>query len=234
MQNLKKIKMIHRFNKYAVITLLLLRISGYSQIQDNNQDLLQGKTLTSFDFRSNELVGSIYVNEEFLLAKLSNREDQYLMRYNAYQDEMEFKKGDKIFNLSKNLNYLINFQGINKTYQVYNYIENKESVPGFFVVLYNGDNISLLTKEKIKFYEEVKAKTGYDKYKPPTMRRLDDKFYIGYKKSVAKELPRKEKDILDLFGSKYAKIESYAKTNKLGFKKEEDLIQLFMYYDSLK
>lgn len=226
--------MIHRFKRYAVITLLLLRISGYSQIQDNNQDLLQGKTLTSFDFRSNELVGSIYVNEEFLLAKLSNREDQYLMRYNAYQDEMEFKKGGKTFNLSKNLNYMINFQGINKTYQVYNYIENKETVPGFFVVLYSGDNISLLIKEKIKFYEEVKAKTGYDKYKPPTMRRLDDKFYIGYKKSVATELPRKEKDILDLFGSKAGEIGSYAKKNNLGFKKEEDLIQIFKYYDTLK
>lgn len=226
--------MINRFNKYTVITLLLLSISGYSQIQDNNQDLLQGKTLTSFDFRSNELVGSIYVNEEFLLAKLSNREDQYLMRYNAYQDEMEFKKSGNTFNLSKNLNYIINFQGINKTYQVYNYIENKETVPGFFVVLFSGDNISFLIKEKIKFYEEVKTKTSYDKYKPPTLKRLDDKFYIGYKKSVAIELPRKEKDVLDLFGSKSAEIESYAKTNKLGFKNKEDLIQLFRYYDSLK
>ena len=226
--------MITRFNKYTVITLLLLSLSGYSQKTDSEQTLVHRTSITSFDLRSKELVGSIYINEDFLPAKLSNSQDQYLMRYNAYLDEMEVEKNGNAYHLSKNLNYSINFEGINKTYQVYNYLEKKETVPGFFVVLYSGDNISLLIKEKIKFFEEVKPKTGYDKYVPPTLKRVSDEFYIGYKNRVAKELPSKKKDILDLFESKGSAIESYAKINNLGFKNREDLIQIFKYYDTLK
>ena len=226
--------MKNRFNKYTVITLLLLSLSGYSQKTDSEQTLVHRTSITSFDLRSKELVGSIYINEDFFPAKLSNSQDQYLVRYNAYLDEMEFEKNGNAYHLSKNLNYSINFEGINKTYQVYNYLEKKETVPGFFVVLYSGDNISLLIKEKIKFYEEVKAKTGYDKYKPPTLKRVSDEFYIGYKNSVAKELPSKKKGILDLFASKANEIESFANENKLGFKNREDLIQIFKYYDTLK
>ncbi|MDO9039331.1 MAG: hypothetical protein Q7U59_13390, partial [Lutibacter sp.] len=88
--------------------------------------------------------------------------------------------------------------------------------------------------EKIKFYEEVKAKTGYDKYKPPTLKRVEDEFYIGYKNSSAKELPSKKKDILSLFASKANEMESYVNENKLGFKSEEDLIKIFSYYHTLK
>ncbi|MHB1148174.1 MAG: hypothetical protein ACYC01_11355 [Lutibacter sp.] len=226
--------MINRFNKYTVIALLLFSISGYSQKTDSEQTLVHRTSITSFDLRSKELVGSIYINENFLPAKLSNSQEQYLIRYNAYQDEMEVEKNGNSYHLSKNLNYSINFEGINKTYQVYNYLEKKETVPGFFVVLYNGDNISLLIKEKIKFYEEVKAKTGYDKYKPPTLKRVADEFYIGYKNSSAKELPSKKKDILDLFTSKANEIESYMNENKLGFKNKEDLIKIFSYYHTLK
>jgi len=35
-------------------------------------------------------------------------------------------------------------------------------------------------KERIKFFEEVIAKSGYDKYQPPTLKRVRDKLYIGY------------------------------------------------------
>lgn len=195
-------------NKCAIALMLLISISGYCQKTDSEQTLVHRTSISSFDLRSKELVGSIYINEDFLPAKLSNSQDQYLIRYNAYQDEMEVEKNGKSYHLSKNLNYSINFEGINKTYQVYNYLGKKETIPGFFVVLYNGDNISLLIKEKIKFYEEVKSKTGYDKYKPPTLKRVNDEFYIGYKNSSAKELPSKKKDILSLFASKANEIES--------------------------
>lgn len=226
--------MITRFNKYSVLMLLLYSISGYSQKTDSEQTLVHRTSITSFDLRSKELVGSIYINDNFLPAKLSDSQNNYLIRYDAYQDEMEVEKDGNSYHLSKNLNYTINFEGINKTYQVYNYLGKKETVPGFFVVLYSGDNISLLIKEKIKFYEEVKAKTGYDKYKPPTLKRVDDEIYIGYKNSSAKELPSKKNDILSLFASKANEMESYVNENKLGFKSEEDLIKIFSYYHTLK
>lgn len=226
--------MTQQLNKCTIAILLLLSISGYSQKTDSEQTLVHRTSITSFDLRSKELVGSIYINKDFLPAKLSDSQDYYLIRYNAYQDEMEVEKNGKNYHLAKNFNYFINFEGVNKTYQVYNYKEKKETKSGFFVVFYNGDEISLLLKEKIKFYEEVKAKTGYDKYKPPTLKRVDDEIYIGYKNSLAKELPRKKKDIMSLFAGKANAIGSYMDENNLGFKNKEDLTQIFKFYYSLK
>ncbi|MDP2067603.1 MAG: hypothetical protein Q8K04_01435 [Lutibacter sp.] len=223
-----------QLNNYAIAFMLFFSISGYCQKTDSEQTLVDRTSITTFDLRSKELVGSIYINEAFLPAKLSYSQDQYLIRYNAYQDEMEIEKNGNPYHLSKNLSYSIYFEGINKTYQVYNYLNNKETVPGFFVVLFNGDNISLLIKEKIKFYDEVKAKNGYDKYKPPTLKRVADEFYIGYKNKSAKEFPNKKKDILALFASKAEEIGTYMNANKLGFKNQEDLLQIFRYYDTLK
>lgn len=222
-----------QIKNYVLLAILLFGISSYCQKTDSGQTLVHRSNITSFDLRSKELVGSIFINEDFLPAKLSDSQEHYLLRYNAYQDEMEVEKNDNIFHLSKNLNYSITFEGTNKTYQVYTYSEKNEIVPGFFVVLYNGEKISLLLKEKIKFYDEVKAKTGYDKYKPPTLKRVNDGFYIGYKNSSTKEFPSRKKDILNIFASKAGQIESYAKKNKLDFKNKEDLIQIFRYYDSL-
>jgi hypothetical protein len=225
--------MKQQLNKHMVALLLLFSIYGYSQKTDSEQTLVHRTTVTSFDLRSKELVGSIYINEDFLPAKLSDSQDHYLIRYNAYQDEMEVQKNGNSYHLSKNLNYSINFEGINKIYQVYNYAEKNETIPGFFVVLYKGEKSSLLLKEKIKFYEEVKAKTGYDKFKPPTLKRVNDEFYIGYKNNLANELPSKKKAILNLFESKAGEIKSYAKNNNLRFKNKEDLIQIFRYYNTL-
>jgi hypothetical protein len=223
-----------QLNNYAIAFMLFFSISGYCQKTDSEQTLVDRTSITTFDLRSKELVGSIYINEAFLPAKLSYSQDQYLIRYNAYQDEMEIEKNGNPYHLSKNLSYSIYFEGINKTYQVYNYLNNKETVPGFFVVLFNGDNISLLIKEKIKFYDEVKAKNGYDKYVPPTLKRVDDKFYVVFKNNPAIALPNKKKEVISLFESKGSAIESYAKINNLGFKNREDLIKICKYYDTLE
>jgi len=225
--------MKQQLNKYIVALLLLFSNYGFCQKTDSEQTLVHRTSITSFDLRSKELVGSIYINEDFLPAKLSDSKDNYLIRYNAYQDEMEVQKNGNIHHLSKNLNYSINFEGINKTYKVFNYSKKNETVSGFFVVLYKGEKLSLLLKEEIKFYEEVKAKTGYDKYIPPTLKRENDEFYIGYKNNSAKELPRKKKEILNLFASKSDEIESFVKENKLGFKNEGDLTKIFIYYNTL-
>jgi hypothetical protein len=216
------------------LILILAGISGYSQITSSQELINDTQSVSSFDYRNKDLVGSNYIDENFLSAKLNIDEIIYSMRYDAYQDEMEIEKDGNTFYLRKGFNYQITFLDKNKIYQVYNYQENEKLNNGFFVVLYNGDKVSLLLQEKIKFYEEKQAKTGYDKYEPPKLKREKDKMFIGYKNNAAKELPKKKKDILKLFSSKSKIMELFAKENKLGFKKPEDLVKIFSYYNSLK
>jgi len=218
----------------AFLIMILVGISGYSQIPSSRELINNEQSVSTFDHRNKDLVGSNYIDQNFLSAKLNIDEIIYAMRYDAYQDEMEIEKDGNTFYLRKDFNYQITFLDKNKIYQVYNYEEKEKINKGFFVVLYNGDKISLLLQEKIKFYEEEEAKTGYDQYEPPKLKREKDKIFLGYKNNVTKELPKKKKDILKLFSSKSKVVELFIKENKLGLKKSEDLIKIFSYYNSLK
>ena len=220
--------------KTTFLLLLIQGFWGHAQIQNNEEGVIFTKTtVTSFDHRSKELVGSSYIDENFLPAKLMDNAKVYSMRYNVYQDEMEVEKDGEKRYLSKFFDFPITFLGVDKVYQLFNYKERNNPKDGYFVVLYRGDKVSLLLKEIIKLYDEVKPKTGYDKYQPPTLKRERDKFYIGYKNNTAIELPKKKKDILLLFSKKAKDVESFAKSNKLSFKDKDDLVRIFRYYDSI-
>ncbi len=206
----------------------------YSQVKTNQDLLTDMKSKIFYDNRPKDLVGSSYIDKRSYAAKISADSTIYSIRFDAYQDEMEIEKDDHKFYLRKAFNYTATFLETNKVYQVYNYEDQDQDRTGFFVVLFNGDKVSLLLKERIKFFEEVKAKSGYDKYQPPTLKRVKDKLYIGYKNNGANELPKKKNEILKLFSKKSKIIESFAKENKLGFKNKEDLIKIFTYYHTLK
>ena len=188
---MKKIKI-----NLALILLILICNVSYAQHSDVEHMYFDAKSLTSIDLRSKKLMGTSYINEEFLPAKISNNEIFNLIRYNAYLDEMEVEIGGKAFYLPKTTIYSINFVGSNKEYLIANYNESGIEKRGFFVLLTSGDNVTLLKQEKIKLYEEVPAKLGFTQYEPPKLGRLKDKYFIGYKNNTTVELPKKKKDFL--------------------------------------
>ena len=183
---------------YPFFFLILITLSGFSQTDMQKFIIRPNSGIISIDLRSRDIEGSSYINDEFLPATLSNNSTIYLLRYNAYQDEMEFEKDAKRYYLVKNSNSNITFTNIDKTYQVYTFQENIKQKDGFFVVLNVGNEITLLLKERIKFLEAVKPQSGYDKYQPPTLKRMDDKLYIGYKNNTTSELPRKKKGTIKI------------------------------------
>ena len=71
------------------LILILAGISGYSQITSSQELINDTQSVSSFDYRNKDLVGSNYIDENFLSAKLNIDEIIYSMRYDAYQDEME-------------------------------------------------------------------------------------------------------------------------------------------------
>ncbi len=229
-----QIEMKKKIKYYLATVLLFSSIVIYSQ-QKNVENVFDNNfaIVPSFDLRANDLLGSSYINEQFLAVKLINSDKTYLMRYNAYMDEIEFEKDGKLFYLTKAYNFSIIFESLNKIYQVFSYQENNRTKDGYFVALSKGDNISLLLQEKIKYFDEVKARSGYTKDKPAALKRIKDKLYIGYNNKTASELPIKKNELLKLFSSKSADIEVYAKKNNLDFRKNEDLIQMFNYYNTL-
>ena len=225
--------MQRRVNSLLLCFICLTSLSVFSQVRDNNELLSYTNNVSNIDLRSKDLVGTPYISKDHAPAKFSLNGNIYPMRYNGYQDEMEIEKEGNLFNLKKEIGSKITFLNENKIYSVYNFSEDNQPKVGFFVLLFESDKISFLIKEKVKFYEEVEAKTGYDKYKPPTLKRENDIFYISYDNKTAIQTPRKKKEILALFSDKANDVESYAKKNKLGFSKKDDLIKICTYYSTL-
>lgn len=218
---------------FIVLCMLLFNRPIYAQFTDINSTYTT--EIRGFDIKSSsEVIGSSYLHEDFKPVKLADDKKVYFLRYNAYNDEMEMQKSDKIYALKKIHDFPIVFSSLNKIYLLFNYKNETDTVKGYFVVLYDGGKkASLLLKEKIIYIEEVVQKTGYGSNEPPTLKRIKDKMYITFGDNSAKELPKKKKEILNLFGGKSKDIETFSKENKIGFKSKEDLSKIIEHYNLL-
>ncbi len=177
--------------------------------------------------------GSPYINEAFLPIKITLFKSKIFgARYNAYNGEMEviIDKDESPIVLNKdNEPYEVTFTTLNKTYT---YLEKTEKTD-FFVIVNNLKNITLLKKEQVKFIAESKAKSSYQQGTPAKFKRLDDKYYIIINDKKAQIIPKKSKDLVKFFPESSKEILNYIKSNKIKISKENDLIKLTTYLNTL-
>jgi len=221
--------------KKLTITLLMLLISGagFSQQVLIENDDLNTSIVKSFDSRPKNLVGTSYLDEIYRQAVYTLDDKIYRMRYDAYADEMEVQINDSPHYVTKVLGATVTFIEASKMYKVCTYSDKKMKRTGFFVMLAKGSEISLLLKEKIKFYKEVPQNLGFVEYQPPALKKVKDEIFIGFKNNSTMPMPKKKKDILKLFSSKSKQVDNFVKKNKLSFKTQEDLVEIFGFYNSL-
>lgn len=218
------------FTMNKMLFFLLISISAYAQ-DVLDQDLIRGTVFKSFDLGGGALVGTPYINEEFLPAKINDGKVLYFMRYDAYTNQMEAQQEDGIYLAPMSYNVTINFTTTDKTYQVFDYFVDGEFTTEFFVVLTKGRH-KLLVLEDVKFFEGVKTRSTLKEDTPPTLKRVTDKFFVSQADHNAVELPRKKNDFLSLFKKDAEKIEAFMKKEKLGNKSKEDLIKIFEFYNA--
>jgi hypothetical protein len=168
-----------------------------------------------------------YLNRDYKPAHVDDFKQKAFLRYNIYDDEMEFVKGDNIYYLKKEVGRKVKFDN-NSHYEVF----ELNGDLNFFLVHQKGKN-SLLAKQVVKFYEGREASSGYDKAKPADFKRKSDVLYILKEGNNLVRVPSKKKDFFNLFGSNANAVKSYMKKNKLNFKKSNDLKKVVAYVDTL-
>ena len=142
-------------SKYSMLGMLLF-VSFISFSQTGSNQILERTTINPFNLQSKDLVGTSYINDDFLSAKLIDGEEMYSMRYDAYKDVFEVKRAGEIFYyLPKKFDYPVTFIDSKKVYQVFLHEKKNKTTSGFFVVLNKGKNGVLLLKEKINFQKET-------------------------------------------------------------------------------
>ena len=181
-----------------------------------------------------DIEGSKYIQDGFKPATISVYPNyRFNVKFNAFDDEMEIQgKNNKSFALNKNDKRAeVVFLNTKEIYGLYNFTnDNSQPISGYFQKVFVGKKVILLKKEKIMFVEEKQSKTGYDSYRPPQYKRLNDKFFIKQiDNDIALELPKNKKSIAGLFPNYESDILMFIKKNKLKTNNEVDLKKIIEF-----
>lgn len=175
-----------------------------------------------------ELDKKKYVSYTYDLAKVDEYDTQSYVRYNIYDDQMEFVKDESIYYLVKEEGRKVTFLESKSTYRVHNF----ENELGFYK-LYVDDKHSLVAKQKVRYVDAKRAISGYDRDRPADYKRLKDDLYLAVNNKELVEIPKKKKEFYKIFGDKSNQVKDYVKQNKLKTKSIEDLSKIVKYFSTL-
>ncbi len=196
----------------------------------------------STEYNGSAIEGSPYINNNIdadhnlPIAKFYSPDFKHietaLARYNAFTDDIVvslLNDGVNYSYLRKKPNFFYIMLG-KTTYRAYEFKNDLN----FFVIVSKNDKekCSLLKKEKIVFKKEEKASSSFVTGTPSKYRRLKDIYYFKLESSI-KEIPKKKKQLHNLFGEKNSEMKEFIKATKLNLSKEEDLLRISEYYNSL-
>ncbi|QBO57462.1 hypothetical protein [Chryseobacterium salivictor] len=193
------------------------------------------------NFKSYEGIdGSPYIDEAFSIIKIKGYNEVLPpVRYNAYEDEMEFK-------IDNQLNYVqkvpeMNFTFLNsaKKYALKNYTLEGITTNGWLVELVQEDGpFKLYKKERVQIVEYNNNTTNtYLKQKNPYFEKTKDLLILFDGHNYIK-FPKNSKEFklwVDNKGidSALKSSEDYFRKNKINFSKDSDLVNLVMYMNTL-
>jgi hypothetical protein len=220
--------------KVSFLSLTLLLVFNASPAQDvtGNPDRVLvelSKRRTSTPVVDYE--GSPFLNENFVKGEIYRSENKSIdvpLRYNIFNDDIEFKQNNIVYALPAEPKIKkVQFDGNT-------FIVEPIGKGNFeFLFLLDSGKVVLMSKKKVALFQEKKRPSAFET-KPPKakfIREHDVFFYkIGEReikkvsslKSLIESLPDKQDDV-----------NQFVKKEKISAKKEEGLVRLIKYYNSL-
>jgi hypothetical protein len=150
------------------------------------------------------------------------------LRYNAYQDEMEFKMGEELYNANKTEGLKIQFPTLKKTYESLTYSYDSKTKSGYLVLLVDNPKFSLYKREKMELMGGTKSNNGFTKDANDYYEKDKDLYLIAKDKKFSK-FPKNSTDAATIFSVDKKDLDDFVKSNKINFNKEPDMIKLVEY-----
>jgi hypothetical protein len=174
--------------------------------------------------------GSPYLTDEFIKGTVFIEDEKpysAMMRYNAYQDEIQVKSTNGISSLFKRDYVWAEIGG--QSFRIETYTTRSGTSKGYFVELNRGE-VRLLKRIEREFKEGQPAVSSYSEDTPP---RFDEEitYYLMREGAPAEEVRLRKKDVLSFLSSKDA--ETFVKENKLKLKSEGEVIQLLTHLNAV-
>jgi hypothetical protein len=180
-----------------------------------------------------DVEGSRYANDSFQLGAVETVKDTFynvLMRYNIFEDVIEFKDNKGQLFLLDPLMTIKKVAIDQLVLVVQPYDVDGQIKTGFFTLLSDG-KIKLLSKKIVKFEPLQPAKALQASNTPAKFIASPDQYYTRMGNNPAVKINKLKKTI-ELFPDHQKSVMSFADRRKLGVKRN-DLIDLWAYYNGL-
>ncbi|TYP73478.1 hypothetical protein [Aquimarina intermedia] len=226
--------------KYAILLLFVIQINFLKAQANIGASYAPGQATVVNAFsvplairnekRDDVIQGHPYYEEKEKLAIVyshaTKSSTRCLIRYNALRDQIEIFQNNAVHNMIKREDIKVEVEGEDYYYKIKEYEGDKM----FFVLFNEGTNtLALRIEKRIKLGQ--KAVTNYDKDIPS--RYAEKKQYYLIKKDSIFPIRLKKKDISPLLIDPSGKLKAKISSDKLKFKKEEDLIEIIDFYNTL-
>ena len=227
---------------YSSIIIILLFQLSFSQITNLTEDQLlkSGNVfLDKYNTVNSDIKGNPYYEEKYMEGNLSFSNGR------TYEAFIRFNVANQKFEIKKNLNSKSNTIEIDNNVIVY---INQEKFKNLSFKINNklikGILKECVVTEKYELYYYPKKliekpnkdgiqapPTGFTK--APQSKWKDDGSFLIFYKGLAYQLPTSHKKMSDLKIFDQELYKKYRKSNKLNLKKEDNLIELVKYFDSI-
>ncbi len=179
--------------------------------------------------------GNPFVDKDFekgeIIFKDSSRVKNVPLRLNTYTDNIEFTYNDTIKVISSP--DIINYVKFGNRKFIYSrYKEGAFYKNGFFEILADGNTRLLLHRETIIKREQLPP-SDYEGGNFRDYFRTAQTYYIKNGVNPSKRISKSKKSVLKALGDHRKELEKYIKGNHLKMSKEDALIDLVYYYNSL-
>lgn len=176
--------------------------------------------------------GTPYLEETYADGVIVFANDQRTapVRYNAYKDLIEYKQ-DGIARVLDPTTAIKKVQLDKTTFVVEKYEANGKPVFGYFELLDSGV-VKLYSRKVVKYLPPMKGRALDGSDQPAEFKRVADVFYYKIGDGTLQEV-KNIKSMIAGFPDKQEELSQFAKKEKISPRKEDELIQLVKYYNTL-
>lgn len=184
------------------------------------------------DITGNPFMYGDFHSGEFFLT--TGERVNLVLRYDIYADQIHIKdnKNNVFALIHPDRLSLIVIDTVKFVYSPIQKPGNEEaSGKGSYFILKTDGKCSLLIKKNIRI-QSAELPKAYQEAKPAKFIHTDDTYYVKLENGNAVRAGTK-KELLDILSDKRKDVAGFINSNKLGAKKEDDLIRIISFYNSL-
>jgi len=179
-----------------------------------------------------KIEGTPYLSEKYVSGEIlfGTERSTVPLRYNVYQDLMEYQQNGKALALDPSTK--IKSVRLGESIYIVDKFEFDGKTKYGFLNLLDSGKVTLVAKKVIKYQEPLKGKALDGGDLPAKFSKSPDAYFYRVGNGELQEVDN-IKDMIASFPDKQEELKQFAKKEKISPTKEEELVKLVRYYNSL-